>query len=405
MKLVLQRALGTDMPWQQVASVGYETTDTETGARRAPLEIDMENLVIQQPQILLSGLTGGLPVVVIKDFPLRPDAAMDADAAYRFPDLIAFDAVGGVYAIECKLGKNPEAQGEVLNQIRRYGERLRRLRYADLTSTNQRKQKRRIDDEARRGRTTRDSRHWSEFPSIADLMKEALDKAPPISSDVRAPSMTWSSSEWEQAVDENIVRGSVRLAVAADHVHARLHECLGTWNASLGRESYEAVWAIELLRIVHEGSEFLIPQVTLPRSATSSRATTFEETLRLATGSGRAVDGRVVQWAKATGLGTRTTAVSRQVIGRDGQRLVTLYLNPKIDKLELNLEPLATAEGAAGAVRAKIAALFGGPVAETYPNINLDAINGLWDAFAADVLQDLEKRRNKPVATNAVQGG
>jgi len=388
--------LGTHGSWQQVATVGYGTTDAATGLRQPPQEIDMENLVIEQPQILLSGLTGGLPVVVIKDFPLRPDVALDADGSYRYPDLLAFDAAGGVYAIECKLGKNPEAEGEVLHQIRRYGERLRRLRYADLNPPNQKKQRRRADVAAEKGLTPPDARHWSEFPSIAQLMTKAVDT----NAVDAARSTSWSSTEWEQAVDENIVQGSVRLLVTADHVHAKLHECLGVWNASLTAESYEAVWALELLRIVHGDSEFLIPQITVPRSASASRVSSFDETLRLATGAGRAVDGRVFQWAKGKGLGMRTTTVSRQIIGRDGQRLITLYLNPKIDKLEVNLEPLPTEHGAGRAIRAKIAALFGDPVAETYPNISLEAIDRLWDTFAASVLQDLESLRDKPRPAN-----
>ncbi len=132
----------------------------------------------------------------------------------------------------------------------------------------------------------------------------------------------------------------------------------------------------------------------VPRSASPHPAATFEETLRLASGAARAVDGRVVQWARGRGLGTRTTVVSRQVIARDGERLMTLYLNPKVDKLELNLEPLTGVDGAVAAIRAKVTAQFGGPVAETYPNIGFDAVNSGWDSFAADVVQSLEELRD-----------
>jgi hypothetical protein len=389
MKLVLQRLVrkleSKDEPWRQLSTIGYPTLDPETGTLGSAREINMQKLVVEEPDVLLSGLTGGRPVVVIEEFPLHPSVGLDIDLADRYLDLLALDSDGGVYAIECKLAKNPDAEGAVLDQVRRYGVLLSRLRYADLNRTNQKKQRYRVGSQARILGSPRDPKGWEKFPSLAEDMGRAVSEAAP---GTDAIPLRWSSSEWEQAVNANLSQKLIRLVVAVDHVHAKLDECLGAGNASLGPNSYEAVSALELLRIIHGDSEFLIPRVTVPRSA-PTRPRTFEEGLRLAGAAGRAVHSRVLAWATNEGLEMRQTPVSFHVVDRNGQRVVTLYLNPRIGKLELNLDAVRSANGAAGGIRMKVAELFGGVVAETYPNIGFDAVNTHWDVFATEVLAEM----------------
>jgi hypothetical protein len=137
-------------------------------------------------------------------------------------DVVAVDQDGIITLCECKLDKNAGSRREVLGQILEYGGSLNGMRFADL-------------------RRLMSNRLGID---LVDAMRERAGE-------------DFDPVGWEEAVNENLRLGRLRLVIAVDQLTEVLKQTVLFLNE---RASFSLVVA-ELRRIAHEGVEILAPSL------------------------------------------------------------------------------------------------------------------------------------------------
>lgn len=223
MKVVIRRG---NESWKVVESSGYNNEDhLQALVAEDPTLVPVADLGVAVPQF----------IVAVREIALRGSGSLD---------ILAFNALGDMAVMECKLADNPEIRRKVIGQIIEYAAFLNRLDYTELDEIVMRRTGKRLHR----------------------LIEEKVGDP------------DWDAADFQAAVERNLASGRFTLIIVVDRMEETLGVTLEYLNACALRNV--SLHALEMCHLADGGVEILIPQVfgsSGERAPTESAKRTWTE--------------------------------------------------------------------------------------------------------------------------------
>lgn len=193
--------------WDTVESVEYSA------------EKDLQKLLAETPSLIaISDIKENVSPLVVGVRELGLPGSGNTD-------MLAFNAVGDIVVVECKLAANVEIKRKVIAQVLEYGAYLWGMTYDQLNDLVNK-------------RTNR---------SLAELVGEAIGEP------------EWNEEEFRTNIQRNLTNGSFILVIAVDDMNDELARTIRFLN-TCGNPSF-AFTALEMHRYQQGSTEILVPHL------------------------------------------------------------------------------------------------------------------------------------------------
>jgi len=185
---------------------------------RPAREIELQQLLVANPSLvpIEEIRNGSSPLVLaVDEFELPSNGTVD---------ILAFNTLGDIAIIECKLAANPESKRKVIGQVLEYASYLWQWTYTDLNAQIER----------------------LKGKSLVTLIEERADE-------------TWDEEVFRQNIDACLKQGSFVLVIAVDEINDGLRQTIRYVNEC--SKSTFSLFALELKMFRTEQVEILIPRL------------------------------------------------------------------------------------------------------------------------------------------------